>query len=494
MLCKRTAVALVFVGLILSGPAITSASAQPELAPPTFEDSSPFDEPSEPDERAELTEPVAADEAAASHVPTVTDQTVFAVDNFFVFVCAALVLLMQAGFAMVEAGFNGSKHTVNILFKSVSGMAVGALFFFLIGYHLMYPVSPLHENVLGELSPGIRGNLPTVAPETSAVADGLSDEMGFLFHAALAVTAAAIVSGAVAGRMRFGAYLISAAIVAGFVVPIIGYWTWGFGWLNDMGFQDFAGGGVVHMAGGFVGLAGAVMLGPRIGRYTPDGKPIAIPGHSLPLATLGVFLMLIGWYGFNPGHQLGIVGESNTLAVATIAVNTTLAACAGGVLSTSVSWFLFGKPDLSMALNGLLGGLVGVTASCNGVTNLEAIVIGAVAGVVVVAAIILLDKLQIDDPVGAFPVHGICGMWGLIACSIFGNAAYWGNVGGDAASPAYGNWMAQIVGILAIAGFAFGGMAMLFALLKGVEYLRVSPEDEQRGLDFSEHGMSAYAA
>ncbi|MGC1275573.1 MAG: ammonium transporter [Planctomycetaceae bacterium] len=492
MFCNRTAVALVFVGLILSGSAISSASAQPELTPPTFDDSSPFDEPAEPGERAELTEP-AADEPAAADVPAVTDETAFAVDNFFVFVCAALVLLMQAGFAMVEAGFNGSKHTVNILFKSVSGMAVGALIFFLIGYHLMYPVSPLHENVLGELSPGIDSSQPIVATEHEA-AWRLAGGVNFLFHAALAVTAAAIVSGAVAGRMRFGAYLISAAIVAGFVVPIIGYWTWGLGWLDDIGFQDFAGGGVVHMTGGFIGLAGAVMLGPRIGRYTPDGKPIAIPGHSLPLATLGVFLMLIGWYGFNPGHQLGIIGEASTLAVATIAVNTTLAACAGGVLSTSVSWFLFGKPDLSMALNGLLGGLVGVTASCNGVTNLEAIVIGAVAGVVVVAAIILLDKLQIDDPVGAFPVHGICGMWGLIACSIFGDAAIWGNVGGDAAGPAYGNWTAQIVGILAIAGFSFGCMAMLFALLKGVEYLRVSPEDEQRGLDFSEHGMSAYAA
>ncbi len=479
MNCYRPAVVLLILGLVLAGPAISVAVAQPELPPPMT---------------AGEGKPTLAEEPAAPAFPAeTTESAAFAVNNLFLFVCAALVLLMQGGFAMIESGFNGSKHTVNILFKILSGMTVGVLVYFAVGYHLMYPAVPLHEGVVGQLSPGI-GSPQSAATAANGASGGIVEGVAFLFQVALAITAAAIVSGAVAGRMKFGAYVLSAAVVAGFVYPVVGYWTWGRGWLDALGFQDFAGSGVVHMTGGFVGLAGAALLGPRIGRYTPDGKPIAIPGHSLPLATLGVFLLFIGWYGFNPGHQFGIAGDANTSAVATIVVNTTLAACAGGVLATALSWFLFGKPDLSMALNGLLAGLVGVCAGCNGVTNFQAIVIGAVAGIVVVAAIILLDKFQIDDPVGAFPVHGVCGMWGLIACAIFGDSGTWGHVGGDAANPAYGNWGAQIVGLLAIAGFAFGATALVFGLLKGVEYLRVSPEDEQRGLDVSEHGMSAYAA
>jgi Amt family ammonium transporter len=275
------------------------------------------------------------------------------------------------------------------------------------------------------------------------------------------------------------------------VYPIVGYWKWGGGWLHQMGMFDFAGSGVVHMAGGFTGLAGAIVLGPRIGRYEADGKPMSMPGHSLPLATLGVFVLMIGWFGFNAGSQLGIYGADNTRAVALIAVNTLLAACAGGVVSTFVSWMLFSKPDLSMAMNGILGALVGVSASCNGVTNLSAITIGAVAGAIVVGAIILLDKLRIDDPVGAFPVHGVCGMWGLIACAIFGSRAYWG---GPAEGVAFGNWTAQITGLCAIAAFSFTAMVTLFSALKAITFLRVSSEKEEKGLDVSEHGMSAYAA
>ena len=250
-----------------------------------------------------------------------------------------------------------------------------------------------------------------------------------------------------------------------------------------MGFYDFAGSAVVHALGGFAGLAGALVLGPRLGRYTGDGKPVAIPGHSLPLATLGVFILWIGWYGFNPGSQLALYGADNTAAVVLIAANTTLAAAGGAVVATFLSWGMFGKPDLSMALNGVLAGLVGITANCDGVSNASAIIIGAVAGALVVLAIVALDKLHIDDPVGAFPVHGVCGMWGCLAIPIF--ATY-----GDG----YGGWVPQIVGTFAIAAWGFVTMFALFLVLKMVGFLRVSPEDEERGLDISEHGMQAYSA
>ena len=322
---------------------------------------------------------------------------------------------------------------------------------------------------------------------TEAGPGALNPQVDFFFQVAFAATAATIVSGAVAGRMKFGAYIIYSAVLTGFIYPISGHWKWGGGWLDAMGFYDFAGSAVVHALGGFAGLAGAVVLGPRLGRYTPDGKPVAIPGHSLPLATLGVFILLIGWFGFNPGSQLAISGVANTDAVMKIAVNTLLAASAGAVLATILSWGMFGKPDLSMALNGLLGGLVGITANCDGVTNGSAIIIGAVAGASVVASIIALDKLRIDDPVGAFPVHGVCGIWGCLAIPIF--ATYGLNDAGEQ----YGNVAAQLVGTFSICAWAFVTMFALFFLLKAVGFLRVSPEDEERGLDISEHGMSAYS-
>lgn len=416
-------------------------------------------------------------------------------DDLFLFVCAALVLLMQAGFAMLEAGFNSSKHTVNNLFKNVLNVAAGAVVFFLVGYHLMFPVTPAKENYIGHVAAGIDGSvLSSGSPALPLPEGGLSEQTHFFYRFALAAVAATIVSGAVAGRMKFGASVLCGAVVAGLVYPVVGYWKWGGGWLDDLGFYDFAGAGVVHMTGGFAGLAGAILLGPRIGRYTSDGKPIAIPGHSLPLATLGVFVLLVGCYGFNAGGQLGMSADGDAAAVGLIAVNTTLAACAGCCLATGLSWVLFGKPDLSMALSGLLGGLVGIAAGCNGVTNLEALAIGGVSGGAVVLATILLDKLRIDDPVGAFPVHGVCGLWGLIACAMFGEATYWGHAGGDATNPVYGNTTAQFAGAFAIAGFSFACMLGLFAVLRTVGFLRVTAEEEERGLDVSEHGMSAYAA
>jgi Amt family ammonium transporter len=308
--------------------------------------------------------------------------------------------------------------------------------------------------------------------------------------------------------MRVGAYLIYSAILTGFVYPVSGYWKWGGGWLTQFGtetadgwsmaFQDFAGSAVVHGVGGFAGLAGALILGPRLGRFV-NGKSVPMPGHSLPLACLGVFILWFGWYGFNPGSQLAFQGTADMDAMMHIAVTTTLAAGAGGIVATLVSWMLFGKPDLSMGLNGILGGLVGITACCDCMTDWMAMVVGAIAGVLVIGGVMLLDKLQIDDPVGAFPVHGICGVWGCMAIGILPN----GHTTASVAEKLFGTdpstfepsttFGIQLLGTFAICAWSFVTMLILFSILKAIGVLRVSAEDEKQGLDISEHGMQAYA-
>lgn len=404
----------------------------------------------------------------------VAGEAAYAIDNMFLMFCAVLVLFMQAGFALVESGFNSAKNTVNILFKNVMDLCIGMILYFIIGYGLMYPGDGNGFLAFGQF--GI-GGIGAEAAEAGA----LAPQVDWLFQVAFAATAATIVSGAVAGRLKFHAYLVYSAVLTAFIYPISGYWKWGGGWLDQMGFYDFAGSLVVHACGGFAALAGAIVLGPRIGRFSKDGKSKAMPGHNLPIAALGVFILLIGWFGFNPGSQLAIAGKANTDAVMLIAVNTLLAAGAGGFLAMLTTWVVHKKPDLTMAANGILAGLVGITANCDGVTNVEAIVIGAIAGVLVVAGVKLLDMLKIDDPVGAFPVHGLCGVWGGIATAIFGNY-------GDG----YGNWVAQIVGSIAIPVWAFIGMFILFSILKSIGMLRVSKEEELRGLDIGEHGEEAY--
>jgi Amt family ammonium transporter len=305
----------------------------------------------------------------------------------------------------------------------------------------------------------------------------LHPQVDWLFQAAFAATAATIVSGAVAGRMKFVSYLVYTIAITGLVYPVSGFWKWGGGWLDSLGFHDFAGSLVVHAVGGFAGLAGAIVLGPRIGRFPEPGKSQPILGHSLPLAALGVFILWIGWYGFNPGSQLAFTGEMNTSATMLIAVNTTLAAAAAGLCAMLASWALFKKPELSMALNGVLAGLVGITANCDCVSNFEAIFIGAVAGVLVVSGILLLDRLAVDDPVGAWPVHGLCGVWGGIATGLFGTGK---------------SLLAQLVGSAAIAIWAFVTMFALFLVLRHLGMLRVSAQEEIEGLDIGEHGMHAY--
>ncbi|MEZ4866843.1 MAG: ammonium transporter [Caldilineaceae bacterium] len=398
-----------------------------------------------------------------------TAQVAYAVDNMMLFLAAVLVLFMQAGFALVEAGFNSAKNAVNIMFKNFIDVSVGVLIYWLIGYGIMYG-APLLGGFMGWNGIGVSQTPPTPG------AGVLNPQVDWLFQVAFAATAATIVSGAVAGRIKFQAYLVYTIFISAIVYPISGYWKWGGGWLDAMGFHDFAGSLVVHSVGGFAGLAGAILLGPRIGRFGSKGGDSSILPHNYTLATLGVFILWIGWYGFNPGSQLAFVGASNTDATVLIAVNTTLAAGAGAVAAMILSWIMMGRADLGFTLNGALAGLVGITANCDAVTNGESMIIGIVAGVLVVLATQLLERLKIDDPVGAWPVHGVCGIWGGIAAGIFGGKPL----------------VAQIIGSIAIPVWAFVTCFILFAILKSINVWRVSPEEEMEGLDLSEHGVSAY--
>jgi Amt family ammonium transporter len=397
-----------------------------------------------------------------------TSEIAYALDNMMLFISAVLVLFMQAGFALVEAGFNSAKNAVNIMFKNFIDISAGVLIFWLVGYSLMYG-DALFGGWLAWGGLGISQTPPEPGMGT------LNPQVDWLFQVAFAATAATIVSGAVAGRMKFQAYLIYTIFITALVYPISGYWKWGGGWLNELGFHDFAGSLVVHSVGGFAGLAGAMLLGPRVGRFTKSGEN-TLPPHNYTLATLGVFILWIGWYGFNPGSQLAFVGSANTDAVVLIAVNTTLAAGAGAVAAMILSWLMMGRADLSFTLNGALAGLVGITANCDAVTNGESMLIGGIAGILVVLATQLLERLKIDDPVGAWPVHGVCGIWGGLAAGIFGGKPL----------------VAQIIGSLAIPIWAFVTCFVLFSILKAINVWRVAPEEEMEGLDRSEHGVSAY--
>lgn len=414
---------------------------------------------------------------AADEAVTPEQDAAYTFNTIVMFLAAVLVLFMQAGFAMLEVGLNAAKNAVNILAKNVVDLSVGVLLFFFIGFGLMYPGGAYEGKWFGFGGVGVEG-LGISAKENVDAAADYSPNADFLFQVAFAATAATIVSGAVAGRMKFGAYLVYSAILTGLIYPISGMWKWGGGWLDAMGFQDFAGSVVVHAVGGFAGLAGALVLGPRIGRFV-KGKSVPIPGHNLGFAALGVLILWIGWYGFNPGSQLTYAGASNANATAYIAVTTTLSAAAGAVVAMIVAWLMFGKPDLTMALNGALAGLVGITANCDQVALLASIAIGAVAGILVVLGVVALDKLKVDDPVGAWPVHGLCGIWGGIATGIFGTA--------EGLSLGV-----QCLGTAVISAWAFITMFGLFLFLRAIGFLRVSPEEEQMGLDLSEHGISAY--
>lgn len=464
--------ALGLVGFFCFGfsPGLTSLHAQE--APAATATETPAAE--TPAAEAETPATEAAAEAPAEEA-TLEESVAYSFNNFMLFFCAVLVIFMQAGFALVETGLNAGKNAVNILFKNTADFVIGVIAFYCVGYALMYPGGDFKGGYFGYKQPDFSAAHSVADIKAMAI----HPQVDFLFQAAFCATAATIVSGAVAGRLKFSSYLIYTLILTAVVYPIGGFWKWGYGWLDAMGFHDFAGSIVVHACGGFAGLAGAIALGPRLRRYSKEGKSQPMPGHNLAYVTLGVFILMIGWYGFNPGSKLAFVGLDNVTAVMKVAVNTTLAACTGGLVGMFGSWILWKKPDLTMCLNGILAGLVGITANCDVVTNGQSLIIGAVAGVIVIAAIVALDKLKIDDPVGAFPVHGACGVWGGIATGIFGE----GKV-----------LMTQVIGSTVIPVFAFVTMGIVFFGLKAIGQLRVSEKEEIEGLDIHEHGMPCYGS
>ena len=390
-------------------------------------------------------------------------------------VAAFLVFFMQAGFAMVEAGFTRAKNAVNILMKNLMDFSIGSIAFFLIGFGLMFGKT---NGLFGTTLFGLSGVEP----------GGDWNWTFLIFQTVFAATAATIVSGAMAERTKFIGYLVYSFFITLFIYPIFGSWAWGGlldggGWLEKLGFLDFAGSTVVHSIGGWLALAGAIVLGPRIGKYGPDRKPKAILGHNIPLAALGVFILWFGWFGFNPGST-----TSGDGSIGYIAVTTNLSAAAGAIVAMFISWIVMKKPDASMALNGALAGLVSITAPCDGVTPMGAIMIGIVGGALVVLSVLFIDHiLRVDDPVGAVSVHGVCGAWGTLAAGLFNMET----------GLFYGGGLRQL-GVQALGAgaaflWAFGlGMILFYAISKTIG-LRVNSEEELKGLDIGEHGMEAYS-
>ena len=398
------------------------------------------------------------------------------IDNMWLLIAGFLVMLMQAGFALVEAGFTRSKNSANILMKNLMDFAIGSLLYWVIGFGIMY----------GDSIAGFIG-IPNLFYTDSGFGDNYANYSDLFFQTVFCATAATIVSGAMAERTEFKAYLIFTIVISVLIYPISGHWTWGGGWLSQLGFHDFAGSTIVHSVGAWVGLAGAAMIGPRIGKYKKDGKPNAIPGHNLLLGALGVFILWFGWFGFNPGSQLAAAGTENAVAIGHIAVTTNLAAAAGAVAAMLTAWVRYKRPLLSISLNGALAGLVAITAGTNVVDPAGAVAIGAMAGIILPFAVEFLDSvLKIDDPVGAISVHGISGAFGTLMVGIFSTSS----------GLLYGHGFTQLgiqaVGVVSIFAWAFGLGLILFYILKKAKILRVSKRVEEEGLDIYEHGETSY--
>ncbi len=391
-------------------------------------------------------------------------------DFLWTLVAAFLVFFMQAGFAMVEAGFTRAKNAVNIIMKNMMDMSMGAIAFWAVGFAIMF----------GSTKTGWFGTTGFFLSDFAK--DGDPWTLAFwMFQVVFCATAATIVSGAMAERTKFVAYLAYSAVISAVIYPVFGSWAWGSlykgsGWLEGLGFIDFAGSTVVHSVGGWAALAGALVIGPRIGKYV-NGKARAIPGHNITLAALGVFILWFGWYGFNPGSTTA----ANT-DIAMIAVNTTLAAAAGSIGAMLMSWIMFRKPDASMTLNGVLAGLVGITAGCANVLPASAVIIGLIAGIIVVLSVVFIDQvLKIDDPVGAISVHGVCGAWGTLAAGLFNSSGVTVKI-----------ITVQLIGIAACFVWVFPTAYILFRIIKATIGLRISKEEELEGLDVGEHGIEAY--
>ena len=414
------------------------------------------------------------------------DSNAVAINTVWTLLAAFLVFFMQAGFAMVEAGFTRAKNAANIMMKNLMDFSIGSIAYWLVGFGIMF----------GASASGLFGTtgffLSDANPGTN---EGLWQFAFWIFQAVFAATAATIVSGSMAERTKFSSYLIYSVFITALIYPVVGHWIWGGGWLASKGMVDFAGSTVVHSVGGWAALAGALLLGPRLGKYNKDGSSNAIPGHNIPLASLGVFILWFGWFGFNAGSTT----SGTNLSIATIAVTTTLAASAAAITAMFTAWKRFGKPDTSMALNGALAGLVAITAGCAVVSPLSAIIIGAIAGILVVLSVEFIDKvLRIDDPVGAISVHGVCGAFGTLAVGLFAQSSYGNSSGvGDVNGLFFGGglslFVTQLIGVISVFVWVFGAAFVVFKIMKMTVGLRVSEEEELKGLDIGEHGMESYS-
>ena len=404
------------------------------------------------------------------------------IDNMWTLIAAFLVMFMQPGFALVEAGMTRTKNTANILMKNILDYCIGTVVFWFVGFGIMYG-----KDLIGFI--GDPNGFWAYAVE--GMGEHMSNMTTLLFQTVFAATSATIVSGAMAERTNFKAYLVYSLLISLYIYPISGHWGWGGGWLSNLGFHDFAGSTLVHSVGGWLALTGAIILGPRVGKYK-NGKAVAIPGHSLSLATLGVFILWFAWFGFNCGSTVSATG-GNMAAIGHIAVTTNIAAAVGGLTAMIIAWIKYGYPSLSMTLNGILAGLVAVTAGCDLVTPFGAVCIGVIAGVVLVFAVSFIENtLKIDDPVGAASVHGCCGALGTILVGLFAN--------GDAANVTLGLFYGggfnllgvQLIGVVAVAAWAVINGIIIFKIMKKAKFLRVNKRIEEEGLDYYEHGETAY--
>ncbi len=404
-------------------------------------------------------------------------QTNYALDTFYFLLMGVLVMFMACGFSMLEAGLVRAKNTSEILTKNVALYSIACIMYLLIGYNIMYMDAGSVFPSFGWLIGAENTTEQIVSGSAEGVATDHSERSDYFFQVVFVATAMSIVSGAVAERMKLWAFLAFAVVMTGVIYPVQGMWTWGGGWLSEFGYSDFAGSGIVHLCGAAAALAGVLLLGPRKGKYGPNGEVHAIPGCNMPLAALGMFILWFGWFGFNGGSELKLSNVEEANAVAQVFVNTNIAACGGVVAALILARAWFGKADLTMALNGALAGLVAITADPLSGSAFWSMMIGAVGGLIVVGSIVALDKLKIDDPVGAISVHGVCGIWGVIAV-VFNN---------DSATI-----LGQVVGILAIFAWVFIASLIVWLILKTTMGIRVSEEEEMAGIDISETGIEAY--
>ncbi|AQZ94035.1 ammonium transporter [Halopseudomonas phragmitis] len=402
-------------------------------------------------------------------------QLQYALDTFYFLICGVLVMWMAAGFAMLEAGLVRTKSTTEILAKNIALFAIASVMYLLVGYYIMYSSESSILPSLGFLIGGENALDEVLAGGDEA--PYYSNRADFFFQIVFAGACMSIVSGAVAERMKLWAFLAFAVVMTGFIYPIQGAWSWGEGWLDEIGYSDYAGSGIVHMAGATAALAGVILLGARKGKYGPNGQVNAIPGCNLPLSTLGIFILWMGWFGFNGGSELKISDVESANNVAQVLVNTNMAAAGGLIAAMIVSRILFGKTDLTMTLNGALAGLVAITADPLSPSAFAAVLIGAVGGVIVVFSVLGLDKLKLDDPAGAISAHGSAGIWGVLAVPLTNADASFG---------------AQLIGVIAIFAFVFIASLIVWSILKAVMGIRVSEEEEYEGVDIAECGMEAY--